>query len=345
MSQWSSASVAGVTDGIVYAVGAGSTTVTAQAESITKSVAVTVAAPAQQSSSAGNPTQTPSGGSKSNGGSGTSEPDDSGTSTTNTGGTTTTSTPQTKNGGGSTTTTSTTSTTVTTGTGTPATGTGITVTPATGTGITVTPATPGPTQAPSPIGTLFVTITLGGAEGCQAPSDPGCPEYVTINGSGWAPDKTYPLTITGPNLTGNTGQTETTNSDGDIYISQDDSGGGFVNQTNAMTSAPPTAGTYTVTMDGVTASYTYVEPPEAVNVFVFNFPSIQIVATGFAPDANYPITTTLNGAVIYTNNLTTDETGSIDLTDGTAGNIPFGVTGTITVTFGGVSGTAVATSS
>jgi len=96
---WSSAdqSVAGVTDGIVYAVGAGSTTITAQAGSIAKSVAVTVAAPAGQSSVG--TTTTSGGGSKSSGGSST-------TPTIKTKDTSTTST--------STTSTSTTSTTTTT---------------------------------------------------------------------------------------------------------------------------------------------------------------------------------------------------------------------------------------
>jgi hypothetical protein len=215
------------------------------------------------------------------------------------------------------------------------------------------PTTTTTTTTPPSKGTLVVTLTYGSALGCSPPMTPGCPEFVTINGSGWTPNKTYDLTITGPNLTGNSGQTTQTDSDGDIYISQATSGGGLPEQTNAVTSLPPTPGTYSVTMGGVTASYTY-DPPATVSVWLFGGPdctgatgicsfNIEFLATGFPPDDTLPVSVMWNGNVVNQTIMTTDDTGSIWLVDGGAtpvlpyedGNLP---AGTATVTVGNVTG-------
>jgi hypothetical protein len=181
---------------------------------------------------------------------------------------------------------------------------------------------------------------------------PGCYADIVINGTGWAPNQTYPLTVTGPNLNGAVdGQTATTNGDG-VISSTNPSGDGFdATDIAASTSDPPTPGTYSGTMGGVTGSYTYA-PPEAITVWSIDNPNlcavgdttctfpIQFMATGFQPDTTLPETTTWNGAVINSTTLTTDDTGSISLVDvGTT--TPAGSSGTATVTFDGVSASEV----
>ena len=184
--------------------------------------------------------------------------------------------------------------------------------------------------------------------GCGQPATPGCYMDIVVNGSGWAPNQTYPLTLTGPNLPNQTvGQTVATDANGAI-VSANPMGDGFLpNDIGTTTSDPPTPGTYTVTIDGVSGSYTYA-PPEAVSVWSLDNPNtcavgdttctfpIQFIATGFVPDTAYPETTTWNGAVINQTVITTDVTGSVPLADvGTT--TPTGSGGTATVTFGGLS--------
>ena len=91
---------------------------------------------------------------------------------------------------------------------------GVTTLPSTG------PTTPTPTPAPTPApptGTLTVSWGSDGAMGCGAdPSYPGCPNLIAVEGTGWAPNTTYDLTITGPDLTGAAGNTATTDASGTI---------------------------------------------------------------------------------------------------------------------------------
>ena len=169
---------------------------------------------------------------------------------------------------------------------------------------------------------------------------------IVVNGSGWAPNQTYPLTVTGPNLNGQVeGQTAITNADG-VISSTVPFGDGFdATDIAATTSDPPTPGTYSITMDGVTGSYTYA-PPEAITVWSIDYPNfcpvgsttctfpIQFIATGFTPDTTYPETTTWNGTIINQTSITTNDTGSVPLLNvGTT--TPPGSAGTATVTFGG----------
>jgi hypothetical protein len=157
------------------------------------------------------------------------------------------------------------------------------------------------------------------------------------------------LTITGPNLSDNTGQTAQTDGSGVIQTTNDN--GGLPGQTDAVSSVPPTPGTYSVTMGGVTASYTY-DPPPSVNVYLFAQPgctdtattctyNIEYFAVGFPPDETLPLQVRWNANVVSQTFMTTDDTGSIWLVNvGTTGPLPFSdPTGTAAVTFGGVTGT------
>jgi len=180
---------------------------------------------------------------------------------------------------------------------------------------------------------------------------PGCPEIITVSGSGWSPSTTYDLTIAGPGITGAAGNTATTDATG--AISGTNNGWGFLpGQTNAVTTSPPTPGTYTVTMGGLTASYVY-DPPEVVQIFLLDTPgctatstacayNIEFVASGFPPDDSLPVSATWNGtAAGFGTTMTTDATGSISLVSaGTTTPVPVGSpSGTATVTVGGVTGT------
>ena len=227
-----------------------------------------------------------------------------------------------------------------------------TSTPAPPTSTTQPPTTTTTTTQPN--GTITVSLTYGSAMGCSPPVTPGCPEFVTIHGSDWPTNETYPLTITGPNLSDNTGLTAQTDGSGVIQTTNDN--GGLPGQTNAVSSVPPTPGTYRVTMGGVTASYTY-NPPASVNVYLFAQPgctnsattctyNIEFFAVGFPPDETLPLQVMWNTTVISQTFLTTDDTGSIWLVNvGTTGPLPFAApTGTATVTLGGVTGTESFTS-
>ena len=185
--------------------------------------------------------------------------------------------------------------------------------------------------------------------GCSPPVTPGCPEFVTISGSDWPANETYPLTITGPNLSDNTGQTAQTDGNGVIQTTNDN--GGLPGQTNASSSVPPTPGTYSVTMGGVTASYTY-DPPASINVYLFSGPActdtattctynIEFFGVGFPSDETLPLQVMWDSTVIGQSFMTTDDTGSIWLVNvGTTGPLPFAdPMGTATVTLGGVTGT------
>jgi hypothetical protein len=169
-----------------------------------------------------------------------------------------------------------------------------------------------------------------------------CPVYLVVNGTGWAPNTTYPLTISGPNMTGTTGNTATTDASGTITSSSPGDLVGLVaaTGTNASTSGPPTPGIYTITMGGVTGTW-YWNPPEAVAVWAYDPPEIHMDATGYQPDTTYAETTTYNGAVINSTNFTTDDTGSVN--DLNAGLIPTGTSGTIEVNFGGATSSFVVT--
>jgi hypothetical protein len=186
--------------------------------------------------------------------------------------------------------------------------------------------------------------------GCIQPDTPGCYVDIVLNGSGWPADQTYPLTISGPNLNGASGQTATTNGDG-VISSTSPGGDGFDATDTATTSDPPTPGVYSITMDGVTGTYTYA-PPEAITVWSIDYPNvcavgdttctfpIQFIASGFPPDTTLPETTTWNGTVINHTTMTTNDTGSIPLVNvGTT--TPAGSSGTATVTFGGSSASEI----
>ena len=195
-----------------------------------------------------------------------------------------------------------------------------------------------------------MSLWFGSAMGCGVPSGPGCPEYVVVNGAGWAASQTYNLTITGPGLTDTAGNTATTDATG--AISSTNGSQGFDNETNAQTTAPPVPGTYTVTMGGVTASYLYVEAPPEIDLFVLQDAScttasttciynIKMYATGFPLDTTLPLTVDWDGSIINTTAMTTDDTGTIPLVIvGQTPALPVpDPTGTATVTFGGVTGT------
>jgi hypothetical protein len=106
---------------------------------------------------------------------------------------------------------------------------------------------------PQPQGTLAVTLTDGLVANCVVPPT-GCLQYVTISASGWVPDHTYDLSVAGPNLSDITAQTVTTDDEGDIDIGPNPIWGAPPTGTVAETSSPPTPGTYSVSMGGVTAS-------------------------------------------------------------------------------------------
>ena len=109
-------------------------------------------------------------------------------------------------------------------------------------------------------GTLVASFSPNGAMGCGFPATVGCPEYIDVNGTGWSPKTTYNLTITGPGITGAAGNTATTDATGTITSTSADDFSGFSEvATLASTTAPPTPGTYSVTMGGVTASTSYTE--------------------------------------------------------------------------------------
>ena len=223
-----------------------------------------------------------------------------------------------------------------------------------------TPTTPTPTPTPTPtttpttappaVGTVSVSFVPSSALGCGQPATPGCLEYIAVNGSGWAPNRTYDLTIKGPNLNGiTTGSTATTNSQGVISSASGDNGTACyvcITTTNASTSDPPTPGLYSITMDGVTGSLDYA-PPKTITLWSIDYPvnpcnaggvcdfPIQMIATGYPPDTRFPVSVTWNGTVINNEFLTTDDTGSVSLA--LVATTPASTGGTATVTFGGVS--------
>jgi hypothetical protein len=219
---------------------------------------------------------------------------------------------------------------------------------------TAPPPTTTTTTAPTATGTITVSFAPSSAMGCAQPATPGCYVYIAVNGSGWSPNTTYDLTITGPGISGATGNTATTNSDGVVSAASGNGDGFGATTTSAGTTDPPTPGTYTVTMGGVTGSYTYA-PPEAVTVWLLNYPNcaagsvtctwnIEFIATGFPPDDTLPVAVTWDGTQINSTHMTTDATGGIWLvTVGTTPALPVAdPPGIATVTVGTVTGSAAA---
>jgi len=217
---------------------------------------------------------------------------------------------------------STTTTTTTTGTTSPS---PTTTTTTTGT-TSPSPTTTTTTTVPQPQGALAVTLFDGLVANCQPPFTPGCLQYVTISGSGWVPNHTYDLSVAGPNLSDITVQTVTTDNEGDIDIGADPSWGAPPTGTVAETSSPPTPGTYSVSMGGVTASYTY-DPAPNVDVSMIATSScatapcsspfnVDFLATGFPIDQTLPVTVTWDGNLIGQSMTATDDTGSIWVTSG-----------------------------
>jgi hypothetical protein len=196
--------------------------------------------------------------------------------------------------------------------------------PSTTTTTTTGPTSPLPTTTvPQPQGTLAVTLFDGLVANCQPPFTTGCLQYVTISGSGWVPNQTYDLSVAGPNLSDIT-ETVTTDNEGDIDFGPNPIWGAPPTGTVAETSSPPTPGTYSVSMGGVTASYAY-DPAPAIDVGmiatsgcvtdVCSF-NVDFLATGFPIDQTLPVTVTWDGNVIGQSMTATDDTGSIWATSG-----------------------------
>jgi hypothetical protein len=182
------------------------------------------------------------------------------------------------------------------------------------------------------------------------PFTPGCLQYVTISASGWVPDQTYDLSVTGPNLSDITAQTVTTDDEGDIDIGPNPIWGAPPTGTVAETSSPPTPGTYSVSMGGVTASYTY-DPAPTIDVYMNATSScasdpcsspfdVDFLAEGFPIDQTLPVTVTWDGNLVGQSMTATDDTGSIWVTSGyTTPSLPYlAITGspqgTVSVTVG-----------
>jgi hypothetical protein len=198
-------------------------------------------------------------------------------------------------------------------------------------------------------GTLAVTLTDGLVANCMVPPT-GCLQYVTISASGWVPDHTYDLSVAEPNLSDSTAQTVTTDDEGDIDIGPNPIWGAPPTGTVAETSSPPTPGTYSVSMGGVTASYTY-DPAPTIEVYMNATSScaadpcsspfdVDFLAAGFPIDQTLPVTVTWDGNLVGQSMTATDDTGSIWVTSGyTTPSVPYlAITGspqgTVSVTVG-----------
>jgi hypothetical protein len=233
---------------------------------------------------------------------------------------------------------------------------------------TTTPPTTTPTTTPAPPPppeVVAVGLQNDGAMGCSFPATPGCPLNVVFTASGFAPNTSYPVTVSGPGATTSEGSvtTVTTDANGDVV---GDLGDYFTGSTTIVgtTNLPALSGTYTVTFGGVTGSYAYTAPQNVDVVLNDSAPEcgapdstgcaldIGFMATGggFPPNTRSTATAYVNGVEVGSASVTTDANGEVGwLGPGQTAPVVLGQTPTIpfmgaenfvvTVTFDGVTGT------
>ena len=221
--------------------------------------------------------------------------------------------------------------------------------------------------APAPA--VAVTAALDESTYCDYSGSPGCPIDVTFTATGFPPNKgiSYSLSINGNDDQNEGCGCPATNSGGGFSTTFDDPVLSLSADTplliapNESVTAVVEVGSLSVAADSATGTYTFTAP--AVQPYVFVDPpvaqstgcessgpgcdyDVYFVDGGFPPDA------TLSGSVIYGGAIegtwsftgTTDAGGTYDDTASIIGPIPGADPAiTITVTFGGVTGTYPAT--